>query len=155
MANTASSASSTKLTDAQLVLLSAASQREDSLVVLADVRPSVVRTLTALLRKKLLAELVVQRRQPHWRQDDNGKPIGLKLTGLGYVAIGADSEETKGEEGACRPSEGAGSGRHEAGGGNQPARAPGRRNPWQPDRRHRLAAAYDSHGSERPAQEGL
>lgn len=100
MANTASSASTTKLTDAQLVLLSAASQREDSLVVLTDAHPSVARTIAALLRKKFLAELVVQRRQPHWRQDENGKPIGLKLTRLGYVAIGTDSAETKGEEGA-------------------------------------------------------
>ena len=99
MTNAASSASTIKLTDAQLVLLSAASQREDSLVVLTDAHPSVARTIAALLRKHLLAELTVQRRQPHWRQDENGRPIGLKLTRLGYAAIGADYEEAK-EEGA-------------------------------------------------------
>jgi hypothetical protein len=93
MANTTSSASATKLTDAQLVLLSAASQRDDSLVVLTDAHPSVARTIGALLRKELLAELVVLRRQPHWRQDENGKPIGLKLTKLGYAAIGAECDE--------------------------------------------------------------
>jgi hypothetical protein len=54
---------------------------------------SVARTIAALLRKELLAELVVQRRQPHWRQDENGKPIGLKLTKNGYAAIGADCDE--------------------------------------------------------------
>ena len=82
-----------KLTDAQLVLLSAASQREDGLIVLTDAHPSVSRTITALLRKELLIELVVQRRQPHWRQDENGKPIGLKLTKVGYTAIGAEGGE--------------------------------------------------------------
>jgi hypothetical protein len=82
-----------KLTDAQLVLLSAASQREDGLIVLTDAHPSVSRTITALLRKELLIELVVQRRQPHWRQDENGKPIGLKLTKIGYLAIGAEGGE--------------------------------------------------------------
>ena len=82
-----------KLTDAQLVLLSAASQRDDALVVLIDAHPSVARTIAALLRKQLLAELIVQRRQPHWRQDENGRPVGLKLTKLGYAAIGAECEE--------------------------------------------------------------
>lgn len=82
-----------KLTDAQLVLLSAASQREDGLVVLTDAHPSIARTIAALLRKELLTELVVQRLQPHWRQDNNGKPIGLKLTRSGYAGIGADYPE--------------------------------------------------------------
>lgn len=100
MTNANSSASTIKLTDAQLVLLSAASQRDDSLVVLTDAHPSVARTIAALLRKELLAELVVQRRQPHWRQDENGKPVGLKLTKLGYVAISADYEKAKEEDAA-------------------------------------------------------
>ncbi|RXF72853.1 DUF3489 domain-containing protein [Hansschlegelia zhihuaiae] len=102
MSNVNSSAP--KLTDAQLVLLSAASQREDSLVVLTDAHPSVARTIAALLRKELLAELVVQRRQPHWRQDENGKPIGLKLTKNGYAAIGAECEEQgEGDTGPSSP----------------------------------------------------
>lgn len=87
---------SLKLTDAQLVLLSAGSQREDGLVVLTDAHPSVARTIAALLRKELLTELVVQRLQPHWRQDKNGKPIGLKLTRSGYAAISADCPEPSG-----------------------------------------------------------
>ncbi|HVI27860.1 DUF3489 domain-containing protein [Hansschlegelia sp.] len=98
MTNATSSACTIKLTDAQLVLLSAASQREDSLVVLTDAHPSVARTIAALLRKDLLAEFVVQRRQPHWRQDENGRPVGLKLTRLGYAAIGAEYEEAAEEE---------------------------------------------------------
>lgn len=89
MSNTATP----KLTDAQLVLLSGASQRGDSLVVLTDAHPSVARTIAALLRKELLAEVVVRRRQPHWRQDENGKRIGLKITKSGYAAIGAQCEE--------------------------------------------------------------
>lgn len=98
MTNATSSASTIKLTDAQLVLLSGASQRDDSLVVLTDAHPSVARTIAALLRKKFLVELKVQRRQPHWRQDENGKPVGLKLTESGYAAIGANYEEAE-EEG--------------------------------------------------------
>jgi hypothetical protein len=82
-----------KLTDAQLVLLSAASQREDGLVVLIDAHPSVARTIATLLRKELLVELTVQRRQPNWRQDENGKPVGLKLTASGYAAIGVEHNE--------------------------------------------------------------
>lgn len=58
MTNKASIASTTKLTDPQLVLLSAASQREDGLVVLIDAHPSVARTIAALLRKDLLTELL-------------------------------------------------------------------------------------------------
>lgn len=85
--------SAPKLTDAQLVLLCAASQREDSLVVVVDAHPSVARTIAALLRKELLAELIVQRRQPHWRQDENGKPVGLKLTKSGYAAIRIERDE--------------------------------------------------------------
>ncbi|MDR4305366.1 DUF3489 domain-containing protein [Chelatococcus sambhunathii] len=100
MTNTTKSASATKLTDAQLVLLSAASQRDDSLVVLTDAHPSVARTIAALLRKEFLTELIVQRRQPHWRQDENGRPVGLKLTKLGHAAIGADDQEAKGGEAA-------------------------------------------------------
>lgn len=100
MTNATPSASTINLTDAQLVLLSAASQRDDSLVVLTDAHPSVARTIAALLRKELLAELVVQRRQPHWRQDENRKPVGLKLTKLGYAAIGADYKEAKEDDAA-------------------------------------------------------
>lgn len=92
--------STPKLTDAQLVLLSAASQRNDGLVVLIDAHPSVARTVAALLRKEFLSELVVQRGQPHWRQDETGKIVGLKLTKSGYAAIGVDREEPSNSEAA-------------------------------------------------------
>lgn len=85
-----------KLTDAQLVLLSAASQHDDGLVVLTDAPSSASQTIAALLRKDLLTELVVQRRQPHWRQNDSGEPIGLRLTKRGYAAIGAETDERGG-----------------------------------------------------------
>ncbi len=66
--------------------------------MLTDDRPSVARTIAALLWRHLPTELVVRRRQPHWWQDENGKPVGLKLTRLGYAAIGADYEEAAKEE---------------------------------------------------------
>lgn len=87
-----SNATSTRsnLTDAQLVLLSAAAQRKDGLVVLTDVHPSVSRTIAAPLSKQVLAELIVEHRQPHWREDENRKAVGLKVTQGGYAAIGVE-----------------------------------------------------------------
>lgn len=92
-----------KLTDAQLVLLSAASQRDDGLLTLTGADPSIARTIAALLRKKLLTELTVQLLDPHWRQDEKGDHIGLKLTALGYAAIGVEAREPD-EAGAAPPS---------------------------------------------------
>jgi len=80
----------TRLSDAQLVLLSAASQRKDALVVLAE-PTAVSRTVAALIRRGLLAEVPVVRRQPSWREDANG-PVGLQITKAGFTALGLDKE---------------------------------------------------------------
>jgi hypothetical protein len=63
-----------------------ASQRDDGLGVLIDAHPSVARTIAALLRSHLLAELIVQRRQPHWRQDENGRPHVARLVRISFLA---------------------------------------------------------------------
>ena len=62
------------LSDTQLMLLSAASQREDLLVtLLAHPRAGAVRTsLSKLLSHGLLEEVAVGHEQPHRRIDDDG-----------------------------------------------------------------------------------
>ena len=63
-----------QLTDAHLVLLSAASQRDDGLLP----RPkklagaALTRTAEALVRAGLVESMTVRSDQPHWRQDEDG-----------------------------------------------------------------------------------
>jgi hypothetical protein len=79
----------TKLTDAQFVVLSSASQRPDRLLALRDdAHPSIGKTVNALLRRSLLEETPVRRGQPCWRRDENDKPIGAKITDTGLSALG-------------------------------------------------------------------
>ncbi|WP_020186153.1 DUF3489 domain-containing protein [Methylopila sp. 73B] len=89
MSNVASS-NAVRLSDAQLVMLSAASQRKDALVVLSE-PTAASRTVAALIRRGLLAEVPVARRQPSWREDANG-PVGLQITKAGFAALGLDKE---------------------------------------------------------------
>ena len=82
-----------KLTDAQLVVLSSASQQPDGLLALKEgAHPSVGRTVVALLRRALLAETPVRRGQPCWRRDDRDKPIGAKITAEGLALLGIEAE---------------------------------------------------------------
>jgi hypothetical protein len=87
-----------KLTDTQLIILSSASQREDGLAVLPEkLRGGAAKAVvTKLLDQGLLKEGRVKRGEPHWRVDENERPIGLKLTRSGQSAIrveeGADAE---------------------------------------------------------------
>ena len=83
--------SETRLSDAQLVLLSAASQRKDALVVLANTTASTARTVTSLIRRRLLTEVPVRPRQPSWREDAAG-PVGLQVTKEGFAALGIERE---------------------------------------------------------------
>lgn len=78
------------LTDTQLVLLSAASQREDGLLVQPDRLKGVIAqsVTSSLLARAYIEEVHVSRDEPHWREDDDGRPIGLKITSIGLIAIG-------------------------------------------------------------------
>jgi hypothetical protein len=82
------------LSDTQLMLLSAASQRSDCLVTLpAHPRTGAARTsLSKLLSGGLLEEVTIGREQPHWRVDEDGQLIGLRLTRAGLNAIGLEAE---------------------------------------------------------------
>ena len=82
------------LSDTQLMLLSAASQRKDLLVTLpANPRTGAARTsLSKLVSQGLLEEVTVGREQPHWRADDDGQRIGLRITRAGLDAIAVEPE---------------------------------------------------------------
>ncbi|MDB5651143.1 MAG: hypothetical protein JWL62_2663 [Hyphomicrobiales bacterium] len=85
---TASKPLRAKLTGAQRALLSAAYQREDRLVALGDDSgASRNKTVTALLRRGLLAEVPARANQPFWRRDDENRLIGAVITQAGLAAL--------------------------------------------------------------------
>jgi hypothetical protein len=87
----------TRLTDTQLVILSAASQRDDHLAVLpANLKGGAVKAVaTKLLNQRLLREVRVKGDQPAWHADEGGRPFGLKITAAGLAAIGVDGDGGK------------------------------------------------------------
>jgi hypothetical protein len=82
------------LSDTQLMLLSAASRREDLLVTLpAHPKTGGARSsLSKLLSQSFVEEVMVRRDQPHWRADEDGQQIGLRITRAGLEAIGLEPE---------------------------------------------------------------
>jgi hypothetical protein len=83
------------LTDTQLVLLSAASQRQDgALEIGSKLKGGVAdKVIGRLLSHHLIEEIPVQAGQPAWRRDDEKGALALRITALGLAAIGADSRE--------------------------------------------------------------
>src|ERR1700724_3551162 len=84
-----------KLTDTQLVLLSAASQREDGAVVLAPNLKggAASKVVGKLLRDGLIEEVSAAASLPAWRRDDDAGPRALRITNRGLAATGVDSGE--------------------------------------------------------------
>src|SRR3954465_11808274 len=84
-----------KLTDSHLVLLSAAAQHADGLLARPDAMPD--KAAQALARKLVragLAEAVtLNPDQPSWREDDEHRPMGLRITAAGLAALGLEAEE--------------------------------------------------------------
>ena len=81
-----------KLTDAQLVLLSRACQRDDgALEIPDDLKDSSKKTVDKLLGAKMLEEVLATPRFPVWRRDEQEGPIGLQITEEGLKAIRADA----------------------------------------------------------------
>jgi hypothetical protein len=83
-----------KLTDTQLVLLSAASQREDGAVVLA---PSLKggaagKVIGKLLRDGLVEEVPAGASMPVWRRDDDAGPLSIRITPQGLASIGLEGD---------------------------------------------------------------
>jgi hypothetical protein len=83
------------LTDTQLVVLSAASQREDGLLVQPARLKGSAATAVAdrLLAHGLVEEVAAGLDEPHWREEAGGTRVGLKITTAGLRAIGLTGEE--------------------------------------------------------------
>ena len=85
-----------RLTDTQLVILSAASQREDRGVELpANVKGEAARKVVdKLIRAGLLEEVHAGGSLPIWRRDNESGAIALRVTSAGLAAIDATDEAT-------------------------------------------------------------
>jgi hypothetical protein len=92
-----------KLTDAQLVMVSAAAQRKDRcLSAPATIKGAALIKVTAKLAKLGLArEIEAKPGAPIWRRDDAGQGHALKLTAAGLKAIAVN----EGSQDASEPSE--------------------------------------------------
>ena len=79
-----------KLTDSQLVLLSAASRRDDQLLA----RPKYLRrdALDKLIDASLIEPVIVTATDPAWHEDDGNVRHGYRITAAGLQAIGIEPE---------------------------------------------------------------
>jgi hypothetical protein len=81
-----------RLTDTQLIILSAASQRDDRGVELpGNVKGEAARKVVdKLIRAGLLEEVRAGGSVPVWRRDDENGPMALRITKTGLEAIGIE-----------------------------------------------------------------
>jgi Protein of unknown function (DUF3489) len=96
-----------KLTDTQLVLLSAAAQREDGAI---ETGPKLKggaaqKLLSKLLSEHLIEEISAAGTLPVWRRDDNKGALALRITERGLAAIGADQDDTAAKPDDTRPAD--------------------------------------------------
>jgi hypothetical protein len=85
-----------RLTDTQLIILSAASQRDDRGVELpANLKGEAARKVVdKLIRARLLEEVRAGGSLPVWRRDDENRPMALCITKNGLEAIDVEDEAT-------------------------------------------------------------
>jgi hypothetical protein len=93
-----------RLTDAQLFTLCTASLRDDRAVEAAGNSKGEYQrnAIKELIRLGLLAEVRASGSIPVWRHDEHNAPIGIRITGEGLKAIGADNERSTGSQLAAR-----------------------------------------------------
>lgn len=91
-----------KLSDAQLVILSAAAQRPDGALLplpksLASKGAALNRVIIeTLCQRKLAEERPTVNGAPEWRRNEERRPLGLFITKSGLVALGInETEQTK------------------------------------------------------------
>src|SRR6266581_5399732 len=98
------------LSDTQLLILSAASQRADHAATLpANLKGSAAKkVIDRLLKQKLLQELHARDDMPVWRRGDDNRPYSLRIThaGLGAIRVEEDGEVPD-NNGAADPNEAA------------------------------------------------
>lgn len=90
-----------KLTDIELVILSAAAKRDDGLILplpkKLKLQPDVASGIfKALIKKKLVAEQPATGAETSWRDNGDGQPLMLVITPAGLRAIGAEPTEDGG-----------------------------------------------------------
>ena len=92
-----------KLTDTQLIVLSAAAARDDGIAVVPAKmnRAAASKVGASLVTRKLMREVRSKPGMPVWRKDEDGRPISLMITRAGRDAIGVEED---GAAGAQRPS---------------------------------------------------
>jgi Protein of unknown function (DUF3489) len=85
-----------KLTDTQLIILSAASQRDDRGIKLpANLKGEAARKVVdKLMRAGLLEEVRANGSLPVWRRDDDSGAMALRITKTGLEAIDVEDEAT-------------------------------------------------------------
>jgi hypothetical protein len=96
------------LSDTQLLILSAASQRADHAAVLpANLKGSAAKkVIDKLLNEKLLQELRAKDDMPIWRRGDDNRPYSLRITKAGLRAIAVeDVAEASDNNAAADPDE--------------------------------------------------
>ncbi len=81
-----------KLTDTQLIVLSAASARDDGHAVLPEKMKAAAASKVgaSLVTRKLMREVRAKPDMPVWRRDDDNRVYSLVLTAAGRKAIGVD-----------------------------------------------------------------
>lgn len=85
----------TKLSDTQLVVLSAASQRDDRLVLPLPDRlkgGAAIKVIDSLLAKGLIKEARAKLNQPVWRETDD-KRLTLVMTETAFEALGIEPDD--------------------------------------------------------------
>ena len=82
---------SVKLTDAQLVMMSAAARRDDRCMAPDTMKGAALTKVSAkLIKLGLVREIRAKAGMPVWRRDDAGQGHALKLTAAGLKAIAVD-----------------------------------------------------------------
>jgi hypothetical protein len=89
----------TKLTDSQLIVLSAAAAREDGLAVVPAKmnKAAASKVGSSLVVRKLMREVKAKRGTPVWWEDANGRPTSLIITKAGRNAIGVSDTRLSGK----------------------------------------------------------
>ncbi len=92
-----------KLTDTQLVILSAAARRKDGTVLplprsLKVNKAAATTVLKSLLKKGLVAERPAAADEAHWRETRDGGRMALVIADTGLQAIGVGADEKTGKQ---------------------------------------------------------
>jgi hypothetical protein len=85
-----------KLTDTQLIVLSAAAARDDGIAIIPTKmnKAAAAKVGSSLVARKLMREVRSKSGMPIWRKDGDGRPISLVITRAGRNAIGVDEDAT-------------------------------------------------------------